>query len=936
MGLNVQALRSSFDLVAPRADELAERFYDRLFDDYPELEPLFVGTNFDEQRQKLIQSIALIVKSLEDPEALTRYLHQLGVGHDEKGVTENDYEPVANSLLATLAEIADEHWNQELEDAWTEALETVASIMLEGVEIRRKELVTSGASNVDVQDGTSLNNELPGSEDRDQKADVSAQLEDEDMAVDSVSKNQSQVDAQEADQFYGIVEAAPIAAVHIDASGTINYINALGQEFFREHSETLGFGPEQLVGNPASVFKNVAPELKSAGAGSEVVLHVEDDWYQVRVGSDGQGGVVHYWELANDSVIAQSQIKAVSGAMATIEFEPDGTILWANDHFCGAIGYSLSEIEGQHHRMFCEPEYTQTPAYKEFWANLARGESSTGNFKRIAKGGREIWIEASYIPIIGDDGAVFKVVKYASDVTAQTLRAFEAERVQSMMENIPINVLMADPNGTVNYVNPASLEQLKGLQQFLPVPAEEIVGQSVDIFHKNPAHQRSIFGSADNLPHRASITVGPETLDLLVSPVKDSKGNYLGPMVTWEVVTEKLRLEAEMVRIQNMMENIPINVMMTNRDLELVYLNPASVNTLRPLEHMLPVGVDQMIGQKIDIFHKVPEHQRKMLADPSNLPHRTRIKLGDDTLDLLVTAILDADGNYIGPMATWSVITGQVKMADDFERDVKGVVEVVTAAATEMQASSKSMAATSEETARQSNIVAAASEEATQNVETVSSAAEELSASISEIARHVQDASKMTSQAVEEAENTNVTINSLSESSNEIGQVVKVITSIAQQTNLLALNATIEAARAGEAGKGFAVVANEVKELARQTAKATEEISQKINAIQEATGGAATAIQSIGESIGKINEISTTIASAVEEQTAATNEIARNVTEAARGTSEVSNNITGVSKAAEEGGRGASDIMAAAEGLAKESVTLDKVTSDFLVRMREM
>ena len=404
--------------------------------------------------------------------------------------------------------------------------------------------------------------------------------------------------------------------------------------------------------------------------------------------------------------------------------------------------------------------------------------------------------------------------------------------------------------------------------------------------------------------------------------------------MTWAAVTEKLKGENEMARVQNMMDAIPINVALANRDYELVYFNPASVATLTQLQHLLPMPVDKLLGEKIDIFHKVPEHQRKIVDDPKNLPHRAKIQLGDEHLDLLVSAINDKDGNYIGPMITLSIITEQVSMADDFERDVKGVVDIVTSSFTEMQASSKSMAATAEETARQSQVVAAASEEAMKNVETVSSAAEELSASIGEIATHVQDASTMTEQAVEEAEETNVTITELGKSSDEIGQVIKVITSIAQQTNLLALNATIEAARPGEAGKGFAVVANEVKELARQTAKATEEISEKIGAIQSSTGIAVTAIGSIGERIGKINEIATTIAGAVEEQTAATNEISRNVAEAAKGTSEVTSNISGVSSAAEEGGKAANDILAAADGLAQESVNLDKLTTEFLERMR--
>jgi len=216
------------------------------------------------------------------------------------------------------------------------------------------------------------------------------------------------------------------------------------------------------------------------------------------------------------------------------------------------------------------------------------------------------------------------------------------------------------------------------------------------------------------------------------------------------------------------------------------------------------------MGQSIDIFHKNPEMQRRLLSDPSNLPHRAKIKVGDETLDLLATAIYDKDKQYIGPMVSWSVVTGQVALANDFESEIQGIVSVVTSSATEMQASSKSLSDMADNTARQSQVVAAASEEATRNVETVSSAAEELSASISEIARHVQDQSHMTSQAVNEADSTNATIKELGIASTEIGQVVKVITSIAQQTNLLALNATIEAARAGEAGKGFAVVANEV------------------------------------------------------------------------------------------------------------------------------
>ncbi|MFN3077578.1 MAG: methyl-accepting chemotaxis protein [Alphaproteobacteria bacterium] len=274
------------------------------------------------------------------------------------------------------------------------------------------------------------------------------------------------------------------------------------------------------------------------------------------------------------------------------------------------------------------------------------------------------------------------------------------------------------------------------------------------------------------------------------------------------------------------------------------------------------------------------------------------------------------------------------ELANNFEASVKGVVNAVASASTEMQATAQSMSSISEETSRQATSVAAASEQASTNVQTVSAAAEELSSSIGEISRQVSQAARISRNAMDQAQHTDRMVQGLASAADRIGEVVKLINDIASQTNLLALNATIEAARAGDAGKGFAVVANEVKSLANQTAKATDEISAQIGSVQSATKEAVTAIQGITTTISEVSEISSSIASAVEEQGAATKEIARNVDQAAAGTQDVSRNISGVTTAAEEAGQSANQVLVAASELSRQSEALRGEVDRFVARIR--
>ena len=555
----------------------------------------------------------------------------------------------------------------------------------------------------------------------------------------------------------------------------------------------------------------------------------------------------------------QGQLEAISKAQAVIEFDMDGTIRTANHNFLSVMGYKLDEIRGQHHSIFAEASLANSRDYSDFWAALNRGEYQSGQYKRVGKGGQEVWIQASYNPIIGPDGKPFKVVKYATDITQSVI---ESADFKGQLEAIgkAQAVIEFEMDGTIRTANQNFLSALG-------YTLNEIKGK-----HHSMFAEPELASSREYADFWAALGRG-----------EYQAGQY-----------KRLGKGGKEVWIQ------------------------ASYNPI-----IGPNGEPfKVVKYASDVTEEVVGKLRLQKSVETILQAVEAAKSGDLTHDISVSG-----EDAIGKMANG--MKGFFENLRSIIAQIDENAQMLAAASEQLSAVSDQMGENASETSSQANVVASSAEEVNSNVQTVAAGAEELSASIQQVANNTGEAARVANEAVETAQTTNKTVAKLGESSIEIGNVIKVITSIAQQTNLLALNATIEAARAGEAGKGFAVVANEVKELAKQTAQATEDISQKIEAIQADTQGAVQAIDQIGDIIGRIDEIQGEIAGAVEEQSTTTSEIARNVNEAAKGSAEIAENIAQVAIAAESTASGASDSKNATMELARMASTLRSIVSKF-------
>ncbi len=462
-------------------------------------------------------------------------------------------------------------------------------------------------------------------------------------------------------------------------------------------------------------------------------------------------------------------------------------------------------------------------------------------------------------------------LRKVAHLVAGGIARVELSRFASMIRNSPVHTLSADKELVIQYINPSAHACLVQLEEYLTVSPDQLLGQSADVLHADLRAMRETMMDPKRLPQSLQLMLGPETLDVQVHPTFDASDQFLGPMITWTVITP--RLEAERA-VQE------------------------SVERERRQAADLQAKVDQILTVVREAAH------------------------GDLTRPVTVR----------GTDAIGQLGEGLAELLAGFRGEVSRIGEhagTVASATEELSAVNRSLTAAADQTLAEVAIVSDLAGGVSRNVQAVALGTEEMGDSIREIARNALSAAQVAGRAVQVAERADGTVAKLGQSSLEIGKVIKVITSIAQQTNLLALNATIEAARAGQAGKGFAVVANEVKELAKETARATEEIGRKIEAIQTDTGQAVNAIREIGEIIAEINGIQTSIAGAVEEQTLTTNEMGRSAGEAARGSGAIATGMTTLAQAATGTRQGVGDSQRATDDLARLAEQLHALVGKF-------
>ena len=871
---DITILEDSFALLADQADDLVDRFYERLFEKYPEVHPLFSNVDMGDQKKKLLASLSLVVNNLRKPDVLTDALQQLGKRHQAYGAIEAHYPAVQENLLAVMQEMAGDAWTDQIHNAWSQALTQISEIMLEAYEESEVDM-----SNTETEhDVESLKQEL-----------------------DELKRHNHEMTAK----FDAIDQVR--AVIEFDMDGTVTSVN-------QNYVDLMGYSADELAGQNHRIFlvsgsdsaeseQRLWEKLNRGEFDAGQYVRVTKDGRQVWIQAyyapiaDMEGKPFKVVQYATDITEHKQQfaefngkMNAISKAQAVIEFNLDGTIITANDNFLNTVGYTLDEIQGKHHRMFVDPELAASQEYKDFWDKLNDGKHFDGQYRRVNKAGEEVWINASYNPILDTEGKPFKIVKYATDGTELREKQIASSRLQSAMDGAQSNFMLCNENLDITYANPAVVEMLRlrqtELRQVWPtLDVNNLIGQNIDQFHKNPGHQRALLSDPSRLPAKAEIKVGDLEFQVNATMIKGPDGEYMGNMVEWKDITEQKKAQHE---IQGLIHGA------TQGELD-----------WRMQEVEKYEGFMRNLGEGINT-----------LMDSIVAPFQETMRVLQSLADGDLTQTME--GEYKGQFAD---------MRDSMNACINNLFNMVN----EIRNSSSSINTSATEIAQGNTDLSARTEQQASALEETASTVEEMTGTVKQNADNAKQANQLASSARDTAEKggsvVNNAISAMSEinhSSKKIADIIGVIDEIAFQTNLLALNAAVEAARAGEQGRGFAVVASEVRNLAQRSAAAAKEIKTLINdSVDKVEEGSklvdesGQTLEDIVVSVKKVSDIIAEIAAAGEEQYIGIEQINKAVSEMDQMTQQ---NAALVEEAA-----------SASQAMSQQSNGLNKLVSQFNV-----
>jgi methyl-accepting chemotaxis protein len=586
----------------------------------------------------------------------------------------------------------------------------------------------------------------------------------------------------------------------------------------------------------------------------------------------------------------RAQFNAIDRIQAIIEFSIDGTILHANQNFLDTLGYRLDEIKGKHHSMFVDPAYRASPEYRLFWEKLGSGQFQADQYKRIGKNGKEVWIQASYTPVLNEEGKAVKVVKYATDITEHALKKVAAEhemrRILGALETTTTNVMIADADRKIIYMNKSVEVMLRkaenDIRTALPhFSVDKIINSNMDIFHKNPAHQSKLLENLTTT-YTSDIVVGKRHFRLVANPIFSKEGTRLGSVVEWLDRTTEVGMESEVNTI----------------------VKAAAAGNFN--ERLVTTGKEGFFLKLAEGLNELVDTADKGLKDVARV--LGALAKGD------LTERINAD--YAGTFG-------------DLKNYCNETTESLTAMLGDIRFAADTIFTASSEIAQGNADLSSRTEQQAANLEETASSMEELTSTVKLNADNAKQANVLAEQASTVAidggtliQQVVTTMNAINDSARKISDIIGVIDGIAFQTNILALNAAVEAARAGDQGRGFAVVASEVRTLAQRSANAAKDIKmlisdsvQKIESGNVLVGKSGNTMKEIVNAIKRVNDIMAEIAAASAEQST--------------GIEEVSTAVSQMDEMTQQNAALVEEAAAAAESLQSQAEQLNNNVSQF-------